>query len=542
MFFSVGNRLFSWMSHSPAQADRSNAAAIKICCCWLKYRARKEFVHLRRRQLLVRQQRCELVQQQEQQQYLELLEADDFVDGGTSHFSDEVQEPQYDVCFRLILDDEGLQRATIIRCEGHHFSRLSRLMNHEYRGFCEDEPVFQTHKEKRRRLLLEEEETEKLRAETQQLDFALLQQDLADLEQSEERERMVLESGALAGPGFHWCGGSEETFNFIHTMSRMQRSAKVIQRFWHAYRHRQQSLRWIELHQETKYLVKEERILRAQLGRVCQVQLLDLQRNFIPQPRTHCSQGYLGRKKKSLTAALESFYADFEGATHNTQPTEGAVRHSPRPQLGKRRPSSFGVSMYAPPPLVPPPAAKRPTPQGEQSRKALPLSTTPLFRTTETPVSIASTGLLTPTFFNGPSKPGNCQGDPLTPVSARSVATTLTEDCGGSDDEASGLSSLGGTPIASPFDGTDFRPGACLRRASILLAGFETQHIPSPSMSVCKQRLSPLRPALQSAENRPESKSLYPRKAPRRDPFGMVAAPRNIAGALPRRQLPGLDF
>eukprot|EP00667_Euglena_gracilis_P027597 EG_transcript_34241 len=176
------------MGRAAAASPRARAAG-RIQRGWHRYAARREYLARRQARLAALEERLSVVQRQEQREYLHLLEADEEEGAEDRLRSVGSGDPVPQLPLQLLLADEAVQRGTIVRVEGHHRSRLARLMACDFQAFAEEAPVFQTNKERRRRQQQEEEERRRLAMENHRWDLAILEDEMRSVEQAEQRER-----------------------------------------------------------------------------------------------------------------------------------------------------------------------------------------------------------------------------------------------------------------------------------------------------------------------------------------------------------------
>lgn len=283
-------------------------AVIRVQRAWRAWRARRVFEERRRTWAVCRQLRLERIRIQEEEEYLQLVEADESCDLGlpsrgniASSSSSTVvsslrgagqrSSPQTSTCMhtdakgiadslrRTFMENESTQRTTIERCEEHHRSRLATLSSRQYRGFCEEEnpspPVFQTNKQ--RRMQEQARRSVQLDSLAEALSKGLLYQEWglrSELEQIEIQEFLALrqdwdayrplqEQLAVSCSG----GWVSPVRHYPPQHWSASEAAIVLQRAFRRYRSRRRlgSRSSCFVAEEVALVANEERLLRAQV-------------------------------------------------------------------------------------------------------------------------------------------------------------------------------------------------------------------------------------------------------------------------------------
>mmetsp|Transcript_20945 Transcript_20945/g.37410 ORF Transcript_20945/g.37410 Transcript_20945/m.37410 type:complete len:545 (-) Transcript_20945:2226-3860(-) len=518
-------------------SESAEGSALQIQSAWRRYLARKRFFVLRHEHEQLRQQKFEWVQKQEEQEYLQLLEADDFVDSSEiSDISCEV-EARSTGCLRLLMMDEDTERATVVRCEGHYRSRLLRLMNSDlkWQGFCEAEPVFLTSKEKRRRMQQQEEESMRQQEEQSQLDVAILEEDKAALIHDEAKERTTIEDVSFSGwqalrdemrttqPGLPSPGERR-------SLEQRHRAATQLQCVWRGYTTRRRTGALADFYQEMRLIIREEQLMRSQIQRAQASDWPSKDRLSVP-PKTPApaapgprTKGFKERLQATVATAPPGGDAAAAPTAPEANPPPPKV-DAPRP-AGPRRPApsdplkgslvrdkakpwkdpQVGTPTSCPPPPGPPATRlssttpkSRSTRQGELVRRLV----VPKNQTPEMPAPMSPSGLYSPLApATNPWSPWQGASSPFNKSLPRPPTTARQSDA---SDGPSRLSSLANTPISTPF--CIVPPGSFAAEAAFAMGTIDT--IPSPSTSACRQRLAPLVPLALDAASSPSSK---PRK------------------------------
>eukprot|EP01012_Entosiphon_sulcatum_P048872 TRINITY_DN67429_c0_g1_i1.p2 TRINITY_DN67429_c0_g1~~TRINITY_DN67429_c0_g1_i1.p2 ORF type:complete len:458 (+),score=40.21 TRINITY_DN67429_c0_g1_i1:80-1453(+) len=171
-----------------AVPENAQDAAVRIQSAWAAHRTRQAFLVMRDTCRAQQRRYRELVQRQEEEEYLQLIEADEEVEstgpisqsqsgttsttrgshatplqavpplgspsrpvlaGGALHANTQ-EYLKYATSLRVLIEDEQTERNTTERCAGHHYSRLWQLHQKELLTLIgSPHPVFQTNKQKR---------------------------------------------------------------------------------------------------------------------------------------------------------------------------------------------------------------------------------------------------------------------------------------------------------------------------------------------------------------------------------------------------------